>query len=273
VTLDVMYIVRAVLSLVAILLTYDAISGERERGTLKLALSNRVPRYTVILAKCIGGYITLILSFMVPLLIGLLILTTSGSINFAGTDWGKLCLILLISVIYIGVFLMLGLLVSSRASRSTTSLVVLLFIWVVIIMAIPKISMIIASKVRHVPSVQEIQAEKDATFAQIVKEGQVRMRRERQRDADQDVTEGPEDGKVMVLIDQEMSDDIKRSRDEIQAEYERKREAQFRLAAGISRISPASVYTYVAIGLAGTGIDRQRRFLEAARAYQVGFRE
>ncbi len=270
-TLDMMYIVRAVLSLVAILLTYDAISGERERGTLKLALSNRVPRYTVILAKCIGGYITLILSFMVPLLIGLLILTTSGNVNFAGTDWGKLCLILLISVIYIGVFLMLGLLVSSRASRSTTSLVVLLFIWVVIIMAIPKISMIVASKVRRVPSVQEIQAEKDATFAQIIKEGQIRMKRERQRDANQDVTEGPEDN--MILIDQGMSDDIKKSRDEIQAEYERKREAQFRLAAGISRISPASVYTYAAIGLAGTGIDRQRRFLEAARAYQVGFRE
>ena len=97
------------------------------------------------------------------------------------------------------------------------------------------------------------------------------MRRERQRDPHQDVTEGPEDN--MILIDQGMSDDIKKSRDEIQAEYERKREAQFRLAAGISRISPASVYTYAAIGLAGTGIDRQRRFLEAARAYQVGFRE
>ena len=41
--LDLTFIVKIVLSLFAILFTYDAIVGEKERGTLKLTLSNRVP--------------------------------------------------------------------------------------------------------------------------------------------------------------------------------------------------------------------------------------
>ncbi len=44
--IDFTFIVQVVLSLFAILFTYDAINGERESGTLKLAFSNAVPRGT-----------------------------------------------------------------------------------------------------------------------------------------------------------------------------------------------------------------------------------
>jgi hypothetical protein len=52
---DLMFIVKIVLSLFAILFTYDTIVGEKEKGTLKLALSNDVPRDRLILGKAIGG--------------------------------------------------------------------------------------------------------------------------------------------------------------------------------------------------------------------------
>jgi len=54
--LDLSFIVKIVLSLFAILFTYDAIVGEKEKGTLKLALSNKVPRDRLILGKAIGGF-------------------------------------------------------------------------------------------------------------------------------------------------------------------------------------------------------------------------
>ena len=50
--LDLMFIVKIVLSLFAILFTYDAIVGEKERGTLKLALSNTTD---TILGKALEG--------------------------------------------------------------------------------------------------------------------------------------------------------------------------------------------------------------------------
>lgn len=262
-TLDIMYIVRSVLSLVAILLTYDAISGERENGTLKLALSNSVPRHVVLLAKCIGGYITFLLSFLVPALIGLLILITSGNVSFSGAGWLRLILILLASVLYMGFFLMLGLTVSSRTSRSVTALMILLFIWVVAVMAVPKISTIIAAQIRHVPSLQEVEAEKDAVAAQIMREGQERLRREMQEKG------GPQIRGV--LLDHQMIESINKEKGEIDANYESKKLSQFRLASQISRISPASAYTYAAIGLAGTGMDRQERFLDSISSYKMEF--
>ena len=275
-TLDIMYIVRVVLSLVAILLTYDAISGEREQGTLKLALSNSVPRYVVLLAKCIGGYITLLLPFLVPMLIGLLILTTSGSISFVGQDWIRLGLIGLASLLYIGIFLMLGLMVSSRTNRSTTSLMLLLFIWVVAVLAVPKVSMITASKLRPVPSAQEVQAEKDAKSAEALKEGQEKMFKyiselsERAKDGQDQEAVQEEVRAAIARLQEEITTNMTEVTKKIQVEYDKKKESQFRLASNISRFSPASVYTYAAIDLARTGFDRQDRFVKAARGYQPG---
>lgn len=65
--LDLMFIVKIVLSLFAILFTYDAIVGEKEKGTLKLALSNDVPRDRLILGKAIGGYISLLLPLLIQI--------------------------------------------------------------------------------------------------------------------------------------------------------------------------------------------------------------
>jgi len=70
---DLMFVVRAILSLFAILFSYDAISGERERGTLKLMLANSVPRHTIILGKAVGLFFCLAVPLTIPLLIGALI--------------------------------------------------------------------------------------------------------------------------------------------------------------------------------------------------------
>ena len=47
---------RLIFWLLAIVFGYDAICGEKERGTLRLMLSCSVPRDTVLLAKWIGGF-------------------------------------------------------------------------------------------------------------------------------------------------------------------------------------------------------------------------
>ncbi|RPH35554.1 hypothetical protein EHM92_05985, partial [bacterium] len=49
--LDLDFTFQIVLSLLAILFAYDSVNGEKERGTLRLALSNAVPRHLYITAK------------------------------------------------------------------------------------------------------------------------------------------------------------------------------------------------------------------------------
>ncbi|NOR52898.1 MAG: ABC transporter permease subunit, partial [Candidatus Aminicenantes bacterium] len=82
--LDLTFIVKIVLSLFAILFTYDAIVGEKERGTLKLALSNRVPRDILILGKAIGGFISLLIPLIIPLVLGMLVLMIYPNVSLSG---------------------------------------------------------------------------------------------------------------------------------------------------------------------------------------------
>jgi ABC-type transport system involved in multi-copper enzyme maturation permease subunit len=60
-TVDLTFIIGIVMSLLAILFTYDVIAGEREAGTLALIASNAVKRNTLLLGKWLGGFVSLII--------------------------------------------------------------------------------------------------------------------------------------------------------------------------------------------------------------------
>ena len=64
-----------VLSLIAILFTFDLISGEREHGTLRLTLANSVPRHTVLIGKFLGALVSISVPFTLAILINLVFLS------------------------------------------------------------------------------------------------------------------------------------------------------------------------------------------------------
>ncbi|MBE0713346.1 MAG: ABC transporter permease subunit [Candidatus Aminicenantes bacterium] len=271
-SLDLMFIVKIVLSLFAILFTYDAIVGEKEKGTLKLALSNDVPRDRLILGKAIGGYISLLLPLLVPLVLGLLILLITPDILLSGQDWGRLLLIFLMFFLYLSVFFSLGLFVSARTSRSSTSFLVLLFIWVVFVMVIPKVAVIAAGQIRPIPSVHEITAKKDAFLQQIQSEGQkgvIEWTKKNAADAQKDVKAYQEKFRQFIQdYQQELTSKIDENNAAFERDYQQKKRAQQSLAVNLSRISPASALTFGSMTLARTGVDDFDRFLASVRAYK-----
>jgi ABC-type transport system involved in multi-copper enzyme maturation permease subunit len=109
--IDLTFILAILMSLAALIFSYDAVSGEKEDGTLKLMLANGVPRAKILLAKIVGGLATLEIPFLFSLAVGLILLLLNPRIAWKGSDWGALGLILAGGLIYIGVFLGLGLLV------------------------------------------------------------------------------------------------------------------------------------------------------------------
>jgi len=143
-SLDLAFIVKVVLSLFAILLTFDAVCGEREGGTLKLMLANPVPRDRVILGKLVGGFLALVVPLVLAMLLGLLVILAYPGVQLSGTDWMRIALLMGVFVLYVVVFMTLGLLVSSRTRRSSTSFLVLLVVWVLFVLVVPKTSVILA---------------------------------------------------------------------------------------------------------------------------------
>jgi ABC-type transport system involved in multi-copper enzyme maturation permease subunit len=271
-SLDLMFIVKIVLSLFAILFTYDAIVGEKEKGTLKLALSNDVPRDRLILGKAIGGYISLLLPLLIPLVLGLIILVITPDISLSGQDWARLLLIFLMFFLYLSVFFSLGLFVSARTTRSSTSFLVLLFVWVVFVMVIPKVAVIAAGQIRPIPSVHEITAKKDAFLQQIqsgAQKGVLDWIKKNAPDAQKD-PKGYQARFQQFIQDyqQELTSKIDENNAALERDYQQMKRAQQNLAVNLSRISPASALTFGSMTLARTGIDDFDRFLASVRAYK-----
>lgn len=120
---DFVYVVNVVLSLLAVLFMFDAVCGEKESGTLRLVLSNAVPRHTVLLSKWIGGYIVLLVPFLVTVAGGLVYASARGVI--VPGVMGRIVFLVFIAALYIAVFFNLSLFVSTTTRNSATSLLYL----------------------------------------------------------------------------------------------------------------------------------------------------
>ena len=76
--LDLDFIFQIVLSLFAILFAYDAINGEKERGTLRLTFANGIPRAQYLIGKMTGSFLALAIPVLLPILLGCLLLPLMG---------------------------------------------------------------------------------------------------------------------------------------------------------------------------------------------------
>ncbi|MCE5250122.1 ABC transporter permease subunit, partial [bacterium] len=273
--LDLTLIVRIVLSLLAILFTYDAIVGERERGTLKLSLSNRVPRDRLILGKTIGGFISLMVPLVIPFVIGLIILLVYPDLAFTGQDWIRMGFIFLLFILYLSVFFTLGLMVSALTGRSSSSLFILLFAWVTFIFVIPKTAVIAAGLINPIPSAHEVTAQKDAFLQEIQGSAQKEVQewiKNNPKGAQEDVKEWQEKfRKYIEDFQQNATARIDTKNSDLEREYQSKRHRQQMLAMVLSRISPASAMTFGAMSMGKTGIQEHERFLNSIKTYKPVF--
>jgi len=148
--LDIALIFKLVISVLAILVAYDTISGEREDGTLRLIMSNSVPRHQVLFGKSIGGMITLSIPIAIGFLMISLILEFSPVVELTGGHWTRIALMFLLSLIMVSVLLNLGLLLSSITKRSSDTLIFLLFLWVLFVLVIPNGSAYLAKRIKPI---------------------------------------------------------------------------------------------------------------------------
>ena len=131
-TVDVVFIFKIVLSALAILFAYNTISGEREDGTLKLVLSNAIPRDTIVLGKYLGGMLSLFPIVLMSLIVALIIALSSRVTAFDGNDIAHVVLIFAVSLLYVSTWYLLGLLLSIWTKTAATTLILSMFIWVIL---------------------------------------------------------------------------------------------------------------------------------------------
>ncbi len=276
--LDLTFAVRVVLSLLAIIFSYNALSGEKEQGTLKLILAQPVPRSKLLLGKTLGGLFCLGLALAVPLLLSLILVSLHPDVMLSGEDWMRLGLILVFYLLYISVFFALGLFVSSRLGSSALSLLVLLFAWVVSVSLIPQAAVMAAAQLRQVPSAQETAARKSAfSREQMPKE---------QETINQWSKKNPPPGgdyfnvewrarqcKELQIVGDRLHAEVYSYQARLDEEYRSRLSRQQSLAMWLSRLSPSACLMYGSMSLGQTGLAENERFLDSVRSYRQVFTE
>jgi len=245
------------------LLVYNSISGERESGTLRLSMSNPVPRSTLLLGKYMGIMIMLIVPLLTGMLISMIIITTSSKTNLADADWLRILIMLFLSLLYLSIFVLLGLFISSSIRSSSASLVILLLVWTVIVVVIPSVTGVIATRFSKLPS--------DRTLSLSVESAQ--------KKADQEYgARHPESarnlsgswfsrdslGKHLYRNDATMA---------VYKDYWDGMVANVQSGYNVTRISPCVIYRRAVESTVGTGIDHYESFIKQIWQYKSLLRD
>jgi len=141
-SIDIVFIFEVVLSLMSLIFAYDALAGERERGTLRLVLTHPVSRGKILLAKYISAMICLLVPLLISLLLVVILLTTSTTLSLNLDDFLRIGGIVLSSIAYLSVFYLIGMLISVITHRTSTALMLAMFVWVFWVLVYPNVILV-----------------------------------------------------------------------------------------------------------------------------------
>jgi ABC-type transport system involved in multi-copper enzyme maturation permease subunit len=251
---DFVYVVKVILSLVALLFGFDQISRERESGVLRLLLSNPVSRASVLAGKWLGNFASLAVPFVLVALLGFALMNLDPGIRFGADGTFRFLLLLAAALVYIGLFLSLGMLVSSLTRRSASTLVILLLLWTLLVFILPNLGTLAAKQMVQVPSVKALTEQRrqiwsSEVLTMIGEQRAVGFRGD-------------------AGIRQKHIDAIDSRFDKLEADYRTKFNRLIRTAKTINRLSPAAGWVYAATDMAGTGIGEDERLKDQIIRYK-----
>ena len=282
--LDFSFIIQVVFSLLAILFTFDAVSGERESGTLKLIFANAVPRTRYLVSKFIGSWLGLFVPLLIPLLLSLLLILLYN-IRFDSDHWFRLMFLIVISALYYTFFILCGIAVSALTRTSATSFLSLLVLWVLLVLIIPRISVLSAANVITVPGAAETDARIDGFSTERWKQYEKTLtavwerRNNEMTGMNKEERKAYEDERMWQWMEEDeqnrhaIQSDISEFARKLKEDVRNRKEQQQNLAFSLSRFSPASAFSLAAMNLAGNGIDMKPRYEKAMDDYKNIFNE
>ena len=138
-SIDIVLVFQGVLSLLALIFAYDALAGERERGTLRLVLTHPIQRGYILCAKYISAMLCLLVPLLISLLLSIILLTTSTMVALNTDDFLRIGGIVLTSLLYVSLFYLIGLCISAMTRRTSTALMLCMFVWGVLVLVYPNL--------------------------------------------------------------------------------------------------------------------------------------
>lgn len=257
--LDWAFIVTVILSFAAIVLVYDSVSGEKQRGTLRLMMSQPVSRAKILLAKYLSALIVLIIPLIAGTMLSLLFIGFGGTVQFDTALWSRVAISFALSLIYISLFVLLGLFLSARSRTPVVALVTGLLIWVFLVIVIPAAGNLLARGLIDIPAQDRVSEEAARAFEEARKIYE---------------QEHPHPDNWIMSGKWSPGESLRRAFVAHQAEgrvlqaYQDSKLSQIKFGRKIAVFSPSALLTETLERTIGSGIARYENFLKSARRYQ-----
>ena len=263
-------VLQHLVPLLIILLTFGALAGERERGTLRQLLATGIGRRELALGKALGIAGALALLLVPAALVGAAALVV-GSPGPAASPLARGVVLAGVYLAYFTAFLALSLAVSARARSARTALVILLGVWVVNGLVAPRVAVDLSKWLHPTPSAIEFARNVEREMASGV-EGIPRPDRAAlaERLLAEHGVERVEDlpiNEVGVYL-QESEEFGNRIFDRNYSALWDTFERQGAVHETLAVLAPLLAVRTLSMGLAGTDVEQHRHFATAAEEYR-----
>ena len=273
--LDFSIIVQVVLSLFAILFTFDAVNGEKESGTLRLVFANAVPRARYLVAKIAGSWLGLVVPMLIPILL-CLFLVMLFNVSLTGDHWLRIAVLIGVSLAYVSLFVVAGVLLSTLTTRTRVSFLFSLVLWIAFVLILPRAGIMAAGHLSPVPPLAQVEGMRDG-YAKNRWESFYTEAEERWRSDNYDPHDPADEARLWARMEREDSlrkdvqRDIEAYERRLLEDLDNRRRVQQQLGFVLARISPAALYQLAVSRLAGTDLSMKTAYEEALDRYRNDF--
>lgn len=255
--LDWSFIVGVLMTLLAVLLGFRAVCGEKRDGTLRLILSFPMSRIKLFIGKYLGMLAVLLVALFVGATVNMVILVCNSVLSLSQFVLISLGWAVLLSILCLSAVLLLSMAVSSMTARPAVSLVVLLVCWVIMVVAVPGLARLIAEQTIPIRSKFEVERDVAAAIENVDK------------NISDEATSwygDPFHEHVRLRAEWIRNRVAARQKVEDEANMERIRQADF--VSTLSSASPSGLLSYSLQEICGTGVRGFKEQMRYARLYQ-----
>ncbi|KJR49440.1 hypothetical protein UF75_0280 [Desulfosporosinus sp. I2] len=135
--IDYVSIIGAVL---AVFLGFDAFSGERENGTLKLLLVRPLYRDQLVTGKLLGGGLVIGVLLCVTLVFNTLLFSIVSGLIPSFNELSRLLVFIALAFCYMMIFYIVTLFVSIKTGERTFGFLIMMVVWVFVSFVIPQLA-------------------------------------------------------------------------------------------------------------------------------------
>ena len=267
--IDLSFIIGVLMTLLTILLAHSAITGDRERGTLKLILAGPVRRRTVLAAKLTGVILPTgaVLVYVILLYAIVAAGFSEGTIDLSGAILSALIIFMLVALIVLIITAALGIAVSASIKRSSISLFACASIWIVIILIWPTFGPYMASSSKPVAPPEAFQRDLISKEKELI---QAEIAEHRKTAADLKAQQAGVEVAWQRYLELRRRWIERRNKEIGRLVGERKGQLrnQRAFARRISLLSPYVAFKEVLGSLCGTGLESYDEFLAAVELYK-----